>query len=126
MSSSRRVQKGPGRRPQSEKRQRFLWLLARGWSVYPAHREVGVSRTTGANWSRGYKIYKNGAVVGRVPALDPLMLTPVSPRFLSQDARLEIADMRRAGHTSRHVAGTVGRAPSTVSRELRRNARADG
>lgn len=124
--SSRRVRKGPGRRPQSAKRQRFLWLIARGWSVYGARREVGVSRTTGANWSRGYKVYKDGEVVGRVPALDPLMLAPLSVRFLSQDERLEIADLRRAGHPIRRIAATVGRSPSTVSRELRRNARADG
>lgn len=64
MLSSRRVRKGSGRRPQSEKRQRFLWLIARGWSVYAARREVGVSRTTGANWSRGYELYRNGEVVG--------------------------------------------------------------
>eukprot|EP01041_Mallomonas_annulata_P017313 gene17313-35725_t len=30
--------------------------------------------------------------------------------------------MREQGHSVRVVAGTLGRAPSTVSRELRRNA----
>lgn len=57
MTSSRRVRKGPGRRPQSAKRQRFMELRARGWSVRAAAREVGVSRLSGANWSRGYKTY---------------------------------------------------------------------
>jgi hypothetical protein len=33
LSSTRRVKKGPGRRPQSAKRQRFMELRARGWSI---------------------------------------------------------------------------------------------
>jgi len=38
-----------------------------------------------------------------------------------------IADLRRLGWTIRAIAGDLGRAPSTVSRELRRNTdRADG
>jgi len=48
LPSSRRVKKGPGRRPQSAKRQRFVELRERGWSILAAAREVGVSRTTGA------------------------------------------------------------------------------
>jgi hypothetical protein len=52
LSSSRRMKKGPGRRPQSAKRQRFVELRERGWSILAAAREVGVSRTTGNNWSR--------------------------------------------------------------------------
>jgi IS30 family transposase len=50
----------------------------------------------------------------------------VSNRFLSQDERLEIADLRHAGLGIRQIAGRLGRAPSTVSRELRRNATAAG
>jgi transposase len=53
------VKKGPGRRPQSAKRQRFVELRERGWSILAAAREVGVSRTTGNNWSRGYKAYRH-------------------------------------------------------------------
>ncbi len=49
MGSTRRVGKGLGRRPQSEKRQRFMELRERGWSVSGAAREVGVSRSTGNN-----------------------------------------------------------------------------
>ena len=47
--SSRRVKKGPGRRPQSAKRQRFMELRSRGWSIVAAAREVGVSRSAGSN-----------------------------------------------------------------------------
>jgi transposase-like protein len=45
-------------------------------------------------------------------------------RFLSQDERTEIADLRHAGLSIRQIAARLGRAPSTISRELRRNATA--
>jgi len=122
LSSSRRVKKGPGRRPQSAKRQRFMELRARGWSVRAAAREVGVSRTAGANWARGYKVYRNGMVVGFVAPLDRLAVRPVSSRYLSQDERIEIADLRQSGLSLRAIAARLGRAASTISRELRRNA----
>lgn len=122
MSSSRRVKKGPGRRPQSAKRRRFMELRARGWSIRAAAREVGVSRSSGTNWARGYKVYRNGEAVGFVPALDRLAVREISARFLSQDERIEIADLRRAGVSGREIARRLGRAPSTISRELRRNA----
>jgi IS30 family transposase len=58
------VKKGPSRRPQSAKRQRFIELRERGWSILAAAREVGVSRTTGNNWTRDYKTYRHGKAVG--------------------------------------------------------------
>ena len=57
-----------------------------------------------------------------MPALDRLAVRQVSARFLSQDERIEIADLRHAGLGIRQIADRLGRAPSTVSRELRRNA----
>ena len=118
---SRGVKKGPGRRPQSAKRQ-LMELRERGWSILAAAREVGVSRTTGNNWSRGYKTYRRGQIVGFVSALERLALHQISPRFLSQDERIEIADLRHAGLSIRQIAHRLGRAPSTDSRELHRNA----
>jgi transposase, IS30 family len=120
------VKKGPGRRPLSAKRQRFVELRERGWSINAAAREVGVSRSAGANWSRGYKTYRKGEVAGFVAPLERLAVREVSSRFLSQDERIEIADLRRAGMSIRQVAERLGRAPSTISRELRRNAAASG
>jgi IS30 family transposase len=117
--STRRVRKGPGRRPQSAKRQRFMELRSRGWSIAS---EVGVSRTAGNNWSRGYKVYRHGQVSGFVPALDRLAVRQISTRYLSLDERIEIVDLRHAGLGIRQIADRLGRAPSTVSRELRRNA----
>jgi IS30 family transposase len=126
LSSIRRVKKGPGRRPQSAKRQRFMALRASGWSILAAAREVGVSRTSGMNWSRGYKTYRNGRAVGFVPPLDRLAVREISSRYLSQDERIEIADLRHAGVSIRAIARQMGRAPSTISRELRYNGRTDG
>jgi hypothetical protein len=67
-------------------------------------REIGVSRTTDGNWSRGYKTYRNGVVVGFVPPLERLAVREISPRFLSQDERIEIADLRHAGLSIRQIA----------------------
>ena len=97
-------------------------LRERGWSILAAAREIGVSRTTGNNWSRGYNAYRRGQIVGFVPALERLAVRQISPRFLSQDERIEIADLRQAGLSIRQIALRLGRAASTVSRELRRNA----
>src|SRR5262245_46861297 len=117
---------GPGRRAQSAKRQRFMELGSRGWSIVAAAREVGVSRTAGNNWSRGYKSYRKGQVTGFVPGLDRLAVREISARYLSQDERIEIADLRHAGLSIRQIADQLGRAPSTISCELRRNATASG
>jgi IS30 family transposase len=45
----------------------------------------------------------------------------ISPRYLSEDERVQIADLRRAGAGVRAIAERLGRSPSTISRELRRN-----
>jgi transposase, IS30 family len=126
LSSSRRVKKGPGRRPLSAKRQQFMSLRERGWSIRGAAREIGISRTTANNWSRGYKVYRRGQLVGFVPPLERLAVRQISPRFLSQDERIELADLRHAGLSIRQIAWQLGRAPSTISRELRRNATTTG
>jgi hypothetical protein len=49
-------------------------------------------------------------VTGFVPALDRLAVREISGRFLSQDERIEIADLRHAGLSIRQVAARPGRA----------------
>ena len=51
---------------------------------------------------------------------------PSSDRYLSFAEREEIALLRAQGHGTREVARRLGRAASTVSRELRRNAATRG
>ncbi|MGY4646442.1 transposase, IS30 family [Mycobacterium sp. URHB0021] len=50
----------------------------------------------------------------------------ISDRYLSEQERIDIADLRRSGLSIRGIAAELGRAPSTISRELRRNSRRDG
>lgn len=50
----------------------------------------------------------------------------LSGRFLSFAEREEIAILHSGGHTVRDIAGRLGRSPSTISRELRRNAATRG
>lgn len=46
-------------------------------------------------------------------------------RHLTQDERYQIQGLHRAGQTRRAIARELGRSPSTISRELRRNADGD-
>ncbi len=54
--------------------------------------------------------------------MPPISLTEPSGRYLSSPERDEIALLKATGHGVRDIARRLGRAPSTVSRELRRNA----
>uniref|UniRef100_UPI0038B2730E IS30 family transposase n=1 Tax=Nakamurella panacisegetis TaxID=1090615 RepID=UPI0038B2730E len=67
-----------------------------------------------------FKVYRRGEVVRIVKPLDRLAVKTISPRYRSQDERIEIAELRQTGLSIRRVAQRIGRAPSTVSRELRR------
>ncbi len=51
---------------------------------------------------------------------------PLSGRYLSFAEREEIALLRVRGHGVRDIARTLNRSPSTISRELRRNAATRG
>ncbi|WP_371131144.1 transposase [Microbacterium sp.] len=101
-------------------------LRDQGWSIGAAAREVGASRTAGYNWARGYKTYRDGAVVGFVPALDQREVRQISPRFLSEDDRVRIADLQHTGARENEIAAALGRAPSTISREPARNTTSQG
>lgn len=54
------------------------------------------------------------------------MITPVTGRYLSFPEREEMAMLNAQGAGVRQIARQLGRAPSTVSRELRRNAATRG
>jgi IS30 family transposase len=87
-----------------------LDLLAAGMSPLQASRAAGVSKTF------AYGLRKK---MGGVFCLPPV---PCSARYLDRDERYEIARLRGQGLSVRQVAARLGRAPSTVSRELARNA----
>lgn len=119
--STRRVRKGPGRRPKSQARRQFLELMAQGWSLRAACREVGVSRSAGQRWKNGARVRRPDGTVIVVPPLEPLAVRQISPRFLSEEERVRIADLASSGLGPTAIGREVGRSPSTMSRELRRN-----
>ena len=93
--------------------------MKQGWNNNDACRSVGVCRKTGTRWRLGRTETKNGHVHS-YPAVEPVN-TAISARFLSEQERVWIADLHRAGKSMRFIAAELGRAVSTISRELRRN-----
>jgi transposase-like protein len=113
----------PGAAPDTAKRERYAALIARGVSYAEACRVVGINRRTGKRWRHGRTITSgSGRRLHYAPVVDVKRKREISARFLSEDERVRIADLRRAGEGVRAIAREVGRSPATVSRELRRNA----
>src|SRR6516225_8726652 len=113
----------PGREPQVEKRERFSRLIGRGFSNSEACRIVGINRKTGKRWRHGRTITTRDGRKLHYPAVvtTGAVRREISPRYLSEDERVQIADLRQAGAGVRAIARRLGRSPSTISRELRRN-----
>ncbi len=118
-----------GRRP-SAARVRFLELIESGMTALQASREVGCNERTGRDWAKGIVKSRNrrytfdGVLVWEAPGRPKPSREEkvISARFLSVEERIEIADLHRQGHTVRRIAQRLNRVPSTISRELRRNA----
>lgn len=107
----RPAMRSPGRPIPARHVEREFWsLIALGKSSEDAARVVGVSTPVGARWFRH---------AGGVP---PLSLAEPSGRYLSFQEREELALLRAQGLGVRAIARQLQRHPSTISRELRRNA----
>jgi transposase, IS30 family len=104
-----------------EKQERFVRLIAQGVSNSQACRIVGINRRTGTRWRYGRTIRNTAGEPVHYPPVSSAEHKPRHPRYLSLAERTTIADLRRAGVGVRDVAQELGRAASTVSRELRRN-----
>jgi IS30 family transposase len=102
-----------GRKRQLEVESEYWQLLRTGVGTVAACRIVGVTRKTGYRWR---------AENGGVPPVR-LAETARTSRYLSLLERQRIATLRGRGHGVREIARRIGRSPSTVSRELRRNLR---
>jgi IS30 family transposase len=102
----------PGRPPvaRREHRQRFWNAIARGLSSEEAAIEAGTSPAVGTRWFRE---------AGGMPTISQ---APLSQRYLSFPEREEIALLHAAGSGVREIARELSRSPSSISRELRRNA----
>jgi transposase, IS30 family len=112
----------PGSAPQTAKREQYATLIARGVSYSQACRIVGINRRTGKRWRHGRTITSSsGQRLHYAPVVAGARKREISARFLSEEERVRIADLRRAGEGVRAIARELGRNPSTVSRELSRN-----
>jgi IS30 family transposase len=92
---------------------RYFELIRTGLSGSAAAQEVGVSLSCGSVWFID---------AGRVSFVE----TPISPRFLSQDDRIAIADGLARGEPVKQIAARIGKCYHTVYRELARNRKVDG
>nr|WP_245651960.1 IS30 family transposase [Streptosporangium amethystogenes] len=96
--------------------------MAQGVNNSAACRELGINRRTGTRWRYGRKEVDRA---GRERVYPPIIEQPddgaISLRFLSEDERIAIADMLRAGASLRAIARELQRSPATISREVRRN-----
>ena len=110
--SGRPKMHSPGRPPVAsrEQQQHFWKRIAAGWRSEAAAVACGVSAPVGTRWFR-----LSGG-------MRPVSLSDPTPRFLSLVAREEIALLRARGVSIRGIARELRRAPSPISRALRRNA----
>ena len=95
----------PNKMPPAVKK-RFFELIRAGARASVAAREVGVSVSCGSVWF---------VDAGRVHVIE----RPISPRYLSQDDRIEIADGLRRGESVAVIADRIGKSFQTVYREIR-------
>lgn len=114
--AQRAPMRSPGRPPvaRREHRQRFWEGITSGLSSTDAGVAAGVSPSVGARWFR-----ESGGMATVTPA-------PLSGRYLSFVEREEIAIFHARGYGVLKIAKHLDRAPSTISRELRRNAATRG
>ena len=126
------------------RREEFLRLRAQGLTRAQARERVGADARSATDWDKGIQIISRGRVypdgrIVRYPERDDgstrerraraiggsvdlnVVEKVIDARYLSLVEREEIHDLRRAGLSMRSIAGQLGRAPSTISRELARN-----
>lgn len=103
--------RSPGRPPIRRELERSFWRkIAEGMTSEDAGIAVGVSGPVGSRWFRDR---------GGMPSIS---LDAPSGRYLSFAEREEIALLKAQDYGVREIARRIDRSPSTVSRELRRNA----
>lgn len=113
--TGRPAMRPPGRPPIRRDVERAFWAkIAEGLTSENAALVCGVSGVVGSRW------FREG---GGMPLIE---LSPPSGRYLSFPEREEIALLRAQHKGVRKIARCLGRSPSTISRELRRNAATRG
>ena len=109
--TGRAPMRSPGPPGHTRSKEREFWSeIATGLLPAEAGVAVGVSPVAGSRWFR-----ESGG-------MSPYSWPAPSGRYLSLVEREEIAILKALGHGAREIATALGRSPSTISRELRRNA----
>jgi IS30 family transposase len=113
--TGRPAMRSPGRPPIHRDVERAFWVkIAEGLTSEDAAVACGVSGPVGSRWFRER---------GGMPSIQ---LTALSGRYLSFVQREEIALLKAQDLGVREIARRLGRSPSTICRELRRNAATRG
>ena len=131
------------------RREEFLRLRAEGLTRAEARARVGADNRSATDWDKGItiinrgRIYPDGRIV-RYPEPTLAGVTPerraravggsvdlnrvekvIDPRYLSLLEREQLKDLHGSGMSIRQIAAEMGRSPSTISRELKRNTSVD-
>ncbi|MFI8503483.1 IS30 family transposase [Streptomyces sp. NPDC085524] len=107
-----------GHAPQVQKREEYFRLVDQGVTFAEASSIVGINLRTGKRWRNGRHASGNRKAVPPIQAVAP---PSVRSRYLCEAERIHIADRFREKAAVRAIAAELGRSPSTVSREIRRN-----
>jgi IS30 family transposase len=111
---------------EAEKQQRYVRLIAAGVSNSEACRLVAINRKTGTRWRYGRTAVNAVGEALHYPPVKIIEPRPRSARYLSEQERIVIADRLAVGVTIRGIAVELGRAASTICREIARNRSPDG
>lgn len=117
----KRPRKSRGAPPKNAARAHYDQLMKQGMGNSEACRIVGISRSSGTRWRHGHSVVLKSGDIKRVAPISHRRPVVISARFLSESERITIADLLHAGRSIRAIAIELGRSPSTVSREIRRN-----
>jgi transposase, IS30 family len=118
--------KNQGRAGLPGERAEYFRLMDLGYGNAAACRAVGVTVRTGRRWRHGRPPEaprRHRARPARAGSSPP---SPGSGRYLGEDERIYIADRLLEGTSMRAIAAGLGRSPSTIGREIKRNAEPDG
>src|SRR5688572_10955851 len=95
--------------------------MKQGMGNSEACRIVGISRSSGTWWRHGHSVVLKSGDIKKYAPISNQKPTVISARFLSESERITVADLLHARRSIRAIARELGRSPSTVSREIRRN-----
>jgi transposase, IS30 family len=133
------------------KRQEFLRLRREGVSRRAAAQALGVEAHQASDWDKGIRVFSKGRIYpdGKVVLYRPEEVLAnvrnprtawvqgervplarveqvIHARYLGLLEREQLKDLATTGMSIRQIAQAMGRSPSTISRELRRNTVARG